>query len=200
VYIVPAWLDDVVSNGLGADGHWCPIPHNVAQLARHPANIYLSVRDPREALWSLFRFLEEKYPLEQIATPYVPLDYFRRDYNERLLSMIKGYFPYLVHWLRSWKEYLSEPGHSVTVVRYEDFAQDNGAAIMKLLDCAGFEVSQGIVEGRVRQMQREAVEGGKHHFRSGQSASWRNAFGEAALLEIDRHWDADVLGYFGYGK
>lgn len=199
--IVGPWLDAAIAGGFIPTGHCSAALHNQTEILSRALPVFLSVRDPRDAAWSWFRYMEEQLPLEKIALSYLPRNYCDLPYEERLVAMYRQYFPYLVQWLRDWKSFLENfPDHPVLVSRYEDFTKDNAKTIRSLLSLCGANVPEEQVNATVAQMREQGAGSGAFHFRKGRAGSWREALNDQIAGVIDGHWDEEVLHYFDYQK
>ncbi len=200
-FIISRWLDDALAAGVIPRGHCSMSTHNSEEILRRRLLVFLSVREPRDATRSWFRFMEERPRLEKMALAYLPPDYCDLSYEERVRVMFERYFPYLVRWLREWKAFLeAHPDHPVLLWRYTDFAKDNHQAVRSLLSFCGGSAFGHRVEKVVNIMKNDAKNLGSYHFKKGQAGSWREMMNDNIRTVIDAHWDADVLHYFDYQK
>lgn len=199
--IVSRWTDQALTAGLLPMGHCAPSEMNRSELLRLRLPLFISVRDPRDVAWSWFRFMEERFPLDKIATPFLPGDYCHRSYEERRLIVFSAGLAQFVAWLRSCKTFIeSHPDHPVLISRYEDFAEDNSVAIHALTHFCGAAVSSESIDSTIATMKKQAKETGLFHFREGRAGSWRDAAIDEILAAIDDQWDSETLQFFGYEK
>ena len=199
--LIRSWVDAACKAGKLPSGHWSPEERSTADMLHFGMPVFMTIRDPREATWSWFRYMEENPTLWKIALPYLPRDYSERSYDERKTLMFQGYFPVLVQWIRNWKSFLeTHPDHRVLIVRYEDFAKDNAPALKSLLSLCGAYGLVDKADALVQQMRDEGAKTGRYHFRIGKAAGWRGEATREMTAAIDAHWDAETLYYFDYQK
>ena len=199
--IIRHWVDVLCKAGKLPSGHWSPDRRSTAEILRFAMPVFLTIRDPREATWSWFRYMEENPPLWKMALPYLPRDYGNRPYEDRRTLMFRGYFPVLVQWIRNWKSFLETyPDHPVLIVRYEDFARDNAAALKSLLSFCGASELLDKADALVTEMRKEGAKTGRYHFRVGKAANWQKEATSEIMAAIDANWDAETLYYFDYQK
>ena len=195
--LVRNWIEDALRAGAVPTGHCAPFAANQAELLHFALPIFLTVRDPRDATWSWFRYMEERPRLWKRALAYLPPDYCDRPYEERISIMFRQYYPCMTAWLASWKSFLeTHVDHPVRVMPYPEFARDNGAAVQTLLKFCGAAASNEDIATVVAQMKSEGSTTGKYHFRVGRTAGWRDVVTEEIQAAIDAHWDDDVVHYF----
>ena len=199
-YVIPSWIDVVGMTGVVAAGHCAANKHNIEQFERHDVPLFVQIRDPRDATWSWFRFLEERPPLELMELPYLPLDYHTRSYLDRMKLMFEGHLPFVMHWIKSWRTYIEAKRLPVLLSRYEDFQADNAGTIKRLLAFTNVSTSEAEINAEVAKARKEAKSSGAYHFREGRVGSWRELKSPEVMAIIDMHWDEDLMRYFGYCK
>lgn len=195
--LVGSWIDAALEAHALPTGHWAPFDANREQLLHFALPVFLTVRDPRDATWSWFRYMEERPRLWKMALAYLPTDYCDRPYAERIAIMFRQYYPCVMQWLVSWKTFLeTHLDYPVRVMSYPDFSRDNAAAVQALLNFCGASISVDEIGDIVAQMKSEGGATGKYHFRVGRAAGWRDVMTRDIQASIDAHWDEDVVRYF----
>lgn len=195
--LIGSWIDEALRANALPTGHWAPFEANREELLRFNLPVFLTVRDPRDATWSWFRYMEERPRLWKMALAYLPPDYCDRSYEERVAIMFRQYYPVMTTWLASWKSFLeTHTDYPVRVMPYREFARDNAAAVQALLTFCGASTSADEINAVVAQMKSEGSSTGKYHFRVGRTAGWRDVMTKEIQASIDAHWSDDVAHYF----
>jgi len=188
--IIPGWMDvaaevDAVSAGP------CPAtPHNIREIERHSLPVFLHIRDPRDQVWSMYRWVEEMTEIERRG--HLPAHYSSSPQEDRVRMVYETFFPQIMNWVASWKTYIVQKRNPVFVSKYEDFTKDNVATIKSLLGLCNISLSSETLVAKP-----DAVH---HKFRQGGVGGWRKAKSSEIVAIIDKHWNDDAMSYFGYTR
>lgn len=155
-----------------------------------PAKVVYLVRDGRAALLSYHRYLGER------GRPTPP------DVDDMLAWTGVWPCPWRAH-VSGWLRRLDDRG-GAAVIRYEDLVDDPVAALRRVAQLAGMRFGEARLERAVKDSSRASMRAaeamashGSLNFVGTGAASWREAFGPAALRRFEEEC-ADVLVRLGY--
>ncbi|MBD3649050.1 MAG: sulfotransferase domain-containing protein [Pseudomonadales bacterium] len=174
------------------------------------ARYIVSIRDPRDALVSLYKFMEGWF-LEPGA---VDIDEFARE------NYLRGPHRRYWHHLASWWEHRHDD--NVLLLSYEGMKKDTGGTIHRVADFAGIPLDDELMEITLKHSSLDFMLEHKDRFddflmrglsertanlppnsdsakvREGEVGSHVSVLGDDVLAEMDEIWRTDIQPLFGF--
>ena len=163
--------------GFGGD-HLRATKSNLHSLAKAGIKrIAVMVRDPRDALVSLWHHLDREdiksqpWLIGALAERGINPDYFRLAPEEQLAEQIEHTFPHYQRWLGEWAQALDAPSpFAFHLRRYEDFVQDPAGALRRAYRFFGYDAEPVLPNVRSEQGSVDTFT----HYRRGVVGSHRD--------------------------
>lgn len=216
--VVP-WIETAASLGqdLGAEQKANPRgfkSHLGWDLVPKGARYIVSIRDPKDALVSMYRFMEGWY----IEPGTIPLATFAREsyMNETAGPGGPGYWAHLA----SWWEVRHDP--AVLLLSYEQMSGNPEATIRRVAAHCGIRLDEELLEIALRNSSLDYMLAHKHQFddklmrqlserecglppgsdsakvRRGQIGAYREELSADVIAEMDAVWARHITARFGY--
>lgn len=144
--------------------HAAAIAQNQGSLARFPLPIVVHLRDPRDALVSLFAMGETLGALQFLRFVRCRPDYALLSPEERLAALHDRVYPLYLRWIDGWLRFAEREPGLVTFSTYEAFLDAPEALVTRLARRYG-----AAVDAAPASLQ-------SMHFRQGRSGSHREVF------------------------
>lgn len=165
-WLHPNLLQPMQGRRLVLLSHAAALPRNEAALNRFPAPILVHVRDPRDALVSLFEMGESISSLQMLRFTCIRSDYATLSRDEKVALLCARVYPLYLDWLAGWvAREQARPG-AVRFSLFEEFVGNQEAATMKLArHFSGAEAGTSGIDIHVM------------HFRQGRAGAHREVLG-----------------------
>ncbi len=151
--------------------HAAALARNQAALARFPLPIVVHLRDPRDALLSLFEMGESYGGLQFLRFARCCPGYALLSPADRLGVLRERVYPIYLQWIDSWLQIADREPGAVTFSTYEAFLEDPEALVARLA------VRYGADPGTDAQIHSV-------HFRQGRSGAHRGNFTAAQSRDM----------------
>jgi len=173
--------------------HAAAIAHNEEPLSRFAGPLLVHVRDPRDALVSLFEMGESQSALQMLRFACLRPDYAVLSRQERLACLCERVYPRYLDWLLGWvSREQARPG-SVLFSTFEDFLVDQEGMIRTLAGQLARRAQEGAEAAR-----RPDVDMYVMHFRSGRSGSHKEVLDGETSRQLFAAIPAAVRERFGW--
>lgn len=171
-------------------------PIDLSALKSENAKIVLHVRDPRQALLSLYWHLHDDH-----QTEFVPDEtknwYYSQDMEVQLDWMIENLLPRLVSWIEDWvalkaEEDKTKDGLPILITTYEELIENDIALSIKILKFYAIEYNDSILSAPLKNKEVR--------FRKGDPEEWRFAFSATQRERISELVPTRLLERFNWSK
>lgn len=185
-----------------AGDHFRATEDNLRRLAEVGIRrIAVMVRDPRDALVSLWHHLEREdvksqpWLIDALAERGINRDYFILSPEQQLAEHIEYTFPHYQRWLREWARALDVPSpFAFHLRRYEDFVQDPAEALRRMYRFFGYDAEPVLPNVRGDQTSIDTFT----HFRRGVVGSHRDELPAELRSRLNALIDPTLFGRFGW--
>ncbi len=165
--------------------HAAALPGNEPGLGRFPRPIHVHMRDPRDALVSLFEMGEGNHTMQQLRFLCLRADYAALTRAQRLACLRQHVYPLYLRWIEGWLARSRVDPGGVRFSCYEDFVRDQDGMLARL---AGAYGAADPAAGDVHVM----------HFRAGRVGGHRQAFEAQACREMFEAIPVEARDRFGW--
>lgn len=167
--------------------------------------IAIMVRDPRDAMVSLWHHLEREdmksqpWLIDALAERGISREYFRLPPERKLAEHIKHTFPHYQRWLAEWGQALDAPSpFEFHLRRYEDFAQDPARSLRQMHRFFGYDNEPILPDLKGTPAQLSAGIDMSTHFRRGIVGSHRDELPAHLRSRLNALADPRLFERFGW--
>lgn len=171
-------------------------PIDISELKSTKTKIVLHVRDPRQALLSLYWHLHDDH-----QTEFVPNElkdwYYSQDMKVQLDWMIENLLPRFVAWIEDWvalkeEEDRTNDGIPILITTYDELVENDIALSIKILKFYAIEYQDLILLTPPKDKQVR--------FRNGDPGEWRFAFSRTQKERMSELVPTRLLERFNWSK
>lgn len=165
--------------------HAAALPCNERALKLFPRPIVVHLRDPRDALVSLFEMAETFHPVQALRFLFMRPDYAALSRRQRLDALRAQVYPQYVRWIAGWLQRSREDPGAVRFSCFENFIKDQEGTLSDLARSFGAADS---ASDDIYVM----------HFRKGLVGGHRAMFDAAASREMFEAIPVEACQRFGW--
>lgn len=205
-------LEELVQKGGLAREHLEPREDNLIMLNESGLKkMVITVRDPRQGIFSNTLWLEHLYQLAQLPDArkhdlplhltLVPKGFFESNFSQRVDLMIEEDLPYVVSWLNRWIKFADDPNTKVEILfaRHDDLKRDEPAYFNRILDFYG--IDRSLFSDRIRQPKKgDNGKPGEHAYRKGSNQEWREQMSPKQISRANELVPDEILQRFSWER
>ena len=179
-------------------GHFPASTENIEVMKNNFSKVILHLRDPRQAVYSWYRFIDSNF---ENTGPYlynIPDNYCNFTEDEKLHFFFKDELNTFVKWIEQWLLIKQEKNDQFLFTTYEKFLDNKKAYYSEILDFLNVEADLDHIITQESSMHNRAKSEKIFHFREGKKSAWKEELPSKWIKHLNDRVSDSLLDAFGW--
>ncbi|MEC8044358.1 MAG: sulfotransferase domain-containing protein [Verrucomicrobiota bacterium] len=179
-------------------GHFSASKNNIEVIKKKVHKVILHLRDPRQAVYSWYRFIDSNY---ENTGPYlynIPDDYCNFTQDEKYHFFFNDELNTFANWIENWLTIKKEKNDQILFTTYEKFVDNKHAYYTEILDFLNMETHVEHIMSHENALHNRAKSNKLFHFREGKKSSWKEQLPTKWINHLNDRISDTLLETFGW--
>ena len=167
--------------------HFAPTKYNLDVIFNSADNMILHIRDPRQAILSLYHHFNLYSAAYKYDKTYLPENYSKWDMEKQLDWVIDDSAPKYKYWLENWVNIYKSGEYNILLTTHNQLKNCPDQLFEKIHQFYGFdkEISYTRKQTDMKNM----------HFRKGEEDEWKSVMTKSQQARLNSFFDENLIEY-----